>query len=80
MNHYHAPDDGACDFPGLLEAVHGVPGIERIRFASPHPRHTTSRLIRAVKDALAARDAEAAEFADQIDADAMADDSSDTIS
>ncbi|MEV8506536.1 regulatory protein RecX [Actinoplanes sp. NPDC051475] len=29
--------------------------------------------IRAVKDTLAARDAEAAEFADQIDADAMAD-------
>jgi regulatory protein len=29
--------------------------------------------IRAVKDALAARDAEAAEFADQIDADALAD-------
>jgi regulatory protein len=31
--------------------------------------------IRAVKDALAARDAEAAEFADQIDADALADES-----
>jgi regulatory protein len=30
--------------------------------------------FRAVKDALAARDAEAAEFADRIDADAMADD------
>ena len=34
--------------------------------------------IRAVKDALAARDAEAAEFADQIDADALADQSPDT--
>jgi len=34
--------------------------------------------IRAVKDALAARDAEAAEFADRIDADAMADEASDT--
>jgi regulatory protein len=33
--------------------------------------------IRAVKDALAARDAEAAEFADQIDADAMADEATD---
>ena len=32
--------------------------------------------IRAVKDALAARDAEAAEFADQIDADALADETS----
>jgi regulatory protein len=36
--------------------------------------------IRAVKEALAARDAEAAEFAERIDADAMADESGDTIS
>jgi regulatory protein len=36
--------------------------------------------IRAVKDALAARDAEAAEFADQIDADALADSESETQS
>jgi tRNA-2-methylthio-N6-dimethylallyladenosine synthase len=27
-----------------------VPGIERIRFASPHPRHTSDRLIAAVRD------------------------------
>jgi regulatory protein len=33
--------------------------------------------IRAVKDALAARDEEAAEFAEQIDADALADESTD---
>jgi tRNA-2-methylthio-N6-dimethylallyladenosine synthase len=50
VNHYHAPDDAACDFPALLEAVHEVPGIERIRFASPHPRHTSDRLIAAVRD------------------------------
>jgi len=50
VNHYQAPDDPACDFPALLEAVHEVPGIERIRFASPHPRHTTERLIAAVRD------------------------------
>ncbi|WP_199510961.1 regulatory protein RecX [Nucisporomicrobium flavum] len=36
--------------------------------------------IRAVKDALGARDAEAAEFADQIDADAMADQENDNLS
>jgi regulatory protein len=36
--------------------------------------------IRAVKDALAARDAEAAKFADHIDADALADESTDTMS
>jgi tRNA-2-methylthio-N6-dimethylallyladenosine synthase len=47
VNHYQAPDDPRCDFPGLLEAVHDVPGVERIRFASPHPRHVTPRLLEA---------------------------------
>ncbi len=31
----------------LLYFVHGVPGIERIRFATSHPRYFTERLIRA---------------------------------
>jgi tRNA-2-methylthio-N6-dimethylallyladenosine synthase len=50
VNHYRAPDDPSCDFPALLEAVHNIPGIDRIRFASPHPRHTTDRLIEAVRN------------------------------
>jgi tRNA-2-methylthio-N6-dimethylallyladenosine synthase len=50
VNHYQAPDDAACDFAGLLETVHDVPGIERIRFASPHPRHVTDRLLGAMAD------------------------------
>ncbi len=50
VNHYQAPDDPACDFAALLEAVHEVDGIARIRFASPHPRHVTSRLIAAIRD------------------------------
>jgi tRNA-2-methylthio-N6-dimethylallyladenosine synthase len=50
VNHYQAPDDPSCDFPALLEAVHQVPGIDRIRFASPHPRHTSERLLAAVRD------------------------------
>jgi tRNA-2-methylthio-N6-dimethylallyladenosine synthase len=45
VNHYDAPDDRHCDFSGLLEAVHAVDGIERIRFASPHPRHVSSRFL-----------------------------------
>jgi tRNA-2-methylthio-N6-dimethylallyladenosine synthase len=50
VNHYQAPDDPSCDFAALLEAVHDVPGVERIRFASPHPRHVPIRLIQAVRD------------------------------
>src|SRR5712691_2482822 len=45
VNHYAAPDDPACDFSGLLEAVHAVDGVQRIRFASPHPRHVTPRFL-----------------------------------
>lgn len=48
VNHYQAPDDPSCDFAGLLEDVAGIPGLERIRFASPHPRHVTPRLIDAI--------------------------------
>jgi tRNA-2-methylthio-N6-dimethylallyladenosine synthase len=50
VNHYQAPDDEACDFAALLEAVHQVDGVERIRFASPHPRHVPMRLIEAIRD------------------------------
>jgi len=45
VNHYAAPDDPFCDFSGLLDAVHAVDGIERIRFASPHPRHVSPRFL-----------------------------------
>ncbi len=50
VNHYQAPDESVCDFAALLEAVHEVEGIARIRFASPHPRHVTPRLIAALRD------------------------------
>ena len=49
VNHYAAPDDPACDFTRLLEAIHGVDGIERIRFASPHPRHVDDRFLSAME-------------------------------
>jgi tRNA-2-methylthio-N6-dimethylallyladenosine synthase len=49
VNHYQAPDDPACDFTGLLEAVHEVDGLERIRFASPHPRHVDARFLDAMR-------------------------------
>jgi tRNA-2-methylthio-N6-dimethylallyladenosine synthase len=50
VNHYQAPDDPACDFAALLERVHTVDGLERIRFASPHPRHVTTRMMAAMRD------------------------------
>lgn len=49
VNHYQDPDDGS-DFAELLRDVNEVPGVTRIRFASPHPRHTGARLIEAVRD------------------------------
>ena len=38
------------DFADLLRAVDAIDGVERIRFMSPHPRHLTDRLIRAMAD------------------------------
>ena len=49
VNHYQAPDDPSCDFAGLLERLNGIHGLERIRFASPHPRHVTPRMIEALR-------------------------------
>jgi tRNA-2-methylthio-N6-dimethylallyladenosine synthase len=48
VNHYQAPDDPACDFTGLLEEIHEVDELARIRFASPHPRHFSPRFLEAM--------------------------------
>ena len=50
VNHYQAPDLPECDFARLLELVDAVPKVERIRFASPHPRHVTPRMLDAMRD------------------------------
>ena len=50
VNHYQAPDDASCDFAELLARVSAVPGVQRLRFASPHPRHVNDRLIDAMRD------------------------------
>jgi tRNA-2-methylthio-N6-dimethylallyladenosine synthase len=50
VNHYQAPDDSECDFAELLARVNDVNGIERVRFASPHPRHVTPRMMQAMRD------------------------------
>jgi tRNA-2-methylthio-N6-dimethylallyladenosine synthase len=50
VNHYQAPDDPTCDFAALLERLQAIDGLARIRFASPHPRHVTPRMIAAMRD------------------------------
>ena len=48
VNHYQAPDDPTCDFATLLGRLSDIPGLERIRFASPHPRHVGQQFIEAL--------------------------------
>jgi len=50
VNHYRAPDDPTCDFADLLARLNDIGGLDRIRFASPHPRHVTPRMIEALCD------------------------------
>lgn len=47
-----APSPGgyAEAFPRLLEAIASIPGIERIRFTSAHPKGCTDELIRAYRE------------------------------
>ncbi len=50
VNAYRGPmGDGAeiADFAMLLEYVHDIPGIERIRYTTSHPKEMTTRLIEA---------------------------------
>lgn len=41
---------GDSDFAALLEAVHAVPGLVRLRFTTSHPGHVDVRLARALRD------------------------------
>lgn len=44
-------DDGEiCDFAMLLRIVHEIPGIERMRFTTSHPREFNDRIIECYKD------------------------------
>jgi len=42
--------DGKSPFVQLLEQIHEIPGIERIRFTSPHPRGFKSDLVEAFRN------------------------------
>jgi tRNA-2-methylthio-N6-dimethylallyladenosine synthase len=48
VNAWRGTDDGApADFALLLDYVHEMPGIERIRYTTSHPKEFTPRLIEA---------------------------------
>ena len=42
--------DGGLDFAGLLERVHEVAGLERLRFTTSHPEHVDERMAHALRD------------------------------
>ncbi len=50
VNSYGKGEADSVDFPGLLALVNEVPGIERIRFVTSHPRDLSSELIAALRD------------------------------
>jgi len=43
-------NDGEHDFADLLRAVGAVPGVQRVRFTSPHPNDFSERVIRALAE------------------------------
>ena len=45
----NAYEDGAVSFADLLNRVSEVPGVERVRFTSPHPIYFTPAFLNAVK-------------------------------
>ncbi len=51
VNAWRAPVDGdggeMADFAFLLECVHDIPGIERLRYTTSHPREMTQRVVDA---------------------------------
>ncbi len=49
VNSYGVKEDG-ISFPKLLEQVSEVKGIERIRFATSHPKDLSMELIHAIRD------------------------------
>ena len=43
-------DGEICDFATLLRIVHEIPGIERMRFTTSHPREFTDSIIECYRD------------------------------
>jgi len=47
VNSYKEPETGE-DFPALLEIVNDIPGVERIRYTTSHPKDADKRLVDTV--------------------------------
>jgi tRNA-2-methylthio-N6-dimethylallyladenosine synthase len=50
VNSYGKGLKEGCDFPRLLRMINDIPGIERVRFVTSHPRDLSDALIEAVRD------------------------------
>ena len=50
VNSYGKGIDEGITFSELLEKVHDIPGIERIRFVTSHPKDFSKELIRVIKN------------------------------
>ena len=49
--HSHGAGEGESEFPALLRRIASeVPGLLRLRYTSPHPRHLTRALVEAHRD------------------------------
>jgi tRNA-2-methylthio-N6-dimethylallyladenosine synthase len=46
----NAYERDGLDFAALLERVHAVPGLERLRFTTSHPEHVSERMADAFRD------------------------------
>jgi tRNA-2-methylthio-N6-dimethylallyladenosine synthase len=49
VNSYGKGLDGDANFPSLLGSINSVPGIQRIRFVTSHPRDLSDDLITAIR-------------------------------
>ncbi len=47
---YHEPDGRPCRLSDLLERIHDIAGIERIKFITNFPNDMTDDLLQAVRD------------------------------
>lgn len=48
VNSYRNPHDAGYKFASLLEEIASIPGLRRLRFTSPHPRHFTDDVISVI--------------------------------